>query len=220
MVQVFVKTLTSDRVVLAVRESCAIREMKARLAAPLGCQPHLMRLILEGNELCDEALLREHDVTDGAVILMLPRGELHQIQWAAQRLLQVTTEMQHAVTAHEEYEESLDDAADCFTLRARAAGPLLVQHRTEVRRLRCRERVLPVDMRLRSLVERQLQIRESGLRLAGTVLLSLRRECLGRLIFCQYLFPAAAGTYISSLHARLCTVTSTITYEQVPVSPL
>ena len=141
VVQVFVKTLTSDRVVLAVRESCAIREMKARLAAPLGCQPHLMRLILEGNELCDEALLREHDVTDGAVILMLPRGELHQIQWAAQRLLQVTTEMQHAVTAHEEYEESLDDAADCFTLRARAAGPLLVQHRTEVRRLRCRERL-------------------------------------------------------------------------------
>ena len=96
--------------------------MKARLAEPLGCQPHLMRLILEGNELCDEGLLREHGVTDGAVIFLLRRGELHHIQWVLQRLMQVTSELQHAVTAHEEYEENLDDAADYFTLTARAAG--------------------------------------------------------------------------------------------------
>jgi len=140
-VQVFVKSLTSDRVALAVRDSCAIREMKARLATPLGCPPHLMRLIFEGNELCDEGLLREHGVTDGAVILLLRRGELHHIQWVLQRLMQVTSELQHAVTAHEEYEENLDDAADYFTLTARAAGPLLVHHRTHVRRLRCRERL-------------------------------------------------------------------------------
>ena len=142
-IQIFVKTLTSDRISFVVPDACQIRELKGSIAAPLGCPPHLMRLIFEGSELCDMALLREHDISDGAVILLLRRGELHHIQWVLYRLLQVTTEMQHAVMAHEEYEDGLDGAADSFASTARASGPVrqvtLLQHHRDVRRARCRE---------------------------------------------------------------------------------
>ena len=79
-----------------------------------------MRLIFEGTELHNVATLRDYNIRDGAVLLLLRRGQLQPIQQALHELLFVVKKMEDAVIAHEAFEEGLDDAVDASLVVARA----------------------------------------------------------------------------------------------------
>ena len=118
--QIFVKTLTTERSRFDVAETCQIKELKGIISTPLGCPPELMRLIFEATELHNEATLHDCNIRDGAVLLLLRRGQLQPIQQALHELLFVVKKMEDAVIAHEAFEEGLDDAVDASLVVARA----------------------------------------------------------------------------------------------------
>ena len=118
--QIFVKTLTTERCSFVVSETCEIRELKGSISTPFGCPPHLMRLIFEGTELHNVTPLRDCNIRDGAVLLLLRRGQLQPIQQALHELLFVVKKMEDAVIAHEAFEKGLADAVDASLGSARA----------------------------------------------------------------------------------------------------
>ena len=117
--QIFVKTLTTERSSFVVPETCQILELKGSISTPFGCPPQLMCLIFEGTELHNVATLRDYNIRDGAVLLLLRRGQLQPIQQALHELLFVVKNMDDAVIAHEAFEEGLDDAVDASAFARR-----------------------------------------------------------------------------------------------------
>jgi hypothetical protein len=133
-----VKSLTGESVTVVVPDIYHIFELKSSVSTRLACPPELMRLIFEATELHKLRTLRDYCIGDGAVILLLRRSQLHRIGTALHRLLLVTREMQEAVIAQEEYEESFDNVADFPRFLPDSSSPLLVSDRRVVRFPRCR----------------------------------------------------------------------------------
>ena len=121
-----VKSLIGESVTVVVPDTYHIFELKSSVSTRLACPPELMRLIFEATELHNSRTLRDYCIGDGAVILLLRRGQLHHIGTALHRLLLATREMQEAAIAQEEYEESFDNVADLPRVLPGSSSPLLV----------------------------------------------------------------------------------------------
>ena len=108
--QIFVKTLRSERFAIEVRATCTIREVKHMIALPLGVPLASQRLVFEGTELHDAAMLCDHNIRAGAVLLVLVRHHLISIHPLLHNLLCAVNDLRHAVLAYEQDEEQLDIA--------------------------------------------------------------------------------------------------------------
>ena len=108
--QIFAKTLTSERTTIDVQDTCMIREVKGMISTPLGVPLASQRLVFEGTELHDAAMLCDHNIRAGAVLLVLVRHHLISIHPLLHNLMCAVTDLRHAVLAYEQDEEQLDIA--------------------------------------------------------------------------------------------------------------
>ena len=110
--RIFVKTLTSDKYIFDGEAITSIPDVKRLISPALDAHPQYVRLVFEGTELKNSCTLGECNVSEGALLLVLPRRQMRVLTSIFDRIDAAVKELQQAVRAQEEIDNILDDY--CF----------------------------------------------------------------------------------------------------------
>ena len=96
-----------------VHDTHSIADVKGLISGKIvGFLPRQQRLIFEGTELNDADTLGDYHLRNGDLLLILRRAQMPAITRALWRIIDAVRDMERAVLAVREYEETLDTIVD------------------------------------------------------------------------------------------------------------